>query len=191
MPTKEVYLFDDSNNPLKVAGISLELFDTVTGKMLVNALSVNRQPHQGNFSTEWGADLAFTASSHPVDIYINDPTYTYPGNAIESLNGQTTDRLDIDLLKLPTTPISTPTTGSTMSSLLQKIRTSSQWSFREKSALISFIHTYLKTVSKHTIESPELPRDLERLIANWDESLNRLGIDPDILRTNESDLVFG
>lgn len=190
MPTKEVYLFDDSNNPLKVAGISLELFDTVTGRMLVTALSANRKPHLGGTSTDWGADLPFTASTHPVDIYINDPTYTYPGNVIESLNGQITDRIDIDLLKLPATPIGTPVSGTTMDSLVGIIKEQQDWTNKEKIAVIAFIFNYIKTVTKNTIESPELPQGLVKVIANWNESLNRLGIDPDILRISEGALAY-
>ena len=191
MPAKEVYLFDDANNPLKVAGISLELFDTTTGVMLTTALSANRKPHLGGTSAEWGADLSFTACNHPVDIYINDPTYTYPGNAVESLNGQTTDRIDIDLLKLPGTPIGTSTSGVTLNGLLSAIKKNDTWSAMEKQAVITFIFNYTKTVSRNTVQSPELPPDLEKIILNWDKSLDRLGIDPDILKMTEAALAFG
>lgn len=182
MAVKEVYLYDDTNNPLRIAGITLELFDSSTGVRLDSQTSKNRNPALGTSSIDWGADLTFTPGSHPVEIFINDPTYRYPGNTVESLNGQTTDRIDIDLLKLPVTPLSSGTSLPTLVSLLSAVKKERRWTEKEKKAVINFINNYIKLVAKNTLDSPELPKDVSELLTNWNESLDKLGIDPGLLR---------
>lgn len=189
MAVKEVYLYDETNIPLRVTGITLELFDSSTGVRLDSQTSKNRNPSLGGSSPDWGADLTFTPGSHPVEIFINDSTYTYPGNTVESLNGQSTDRIDIDLVKLPVTPLSSDTSLQTLASLVAAVKSERGWEENQKKAVINFINNYMKLVSKSTLDSPEPQGNVGDLLINWNESLHRLGIDPQLLNIGVPELA--
>lgn len=178
MAVKNVYLFDDTNLPLKVTGIQIELLDSITGLLIDKQLSVNRNPALGAGSTEWGADLTFTSAANPLDIYITDKTYQYPGNTIQFLNGQTNDRIDIDLMKIPTSPLGNPpSANSSPATIVSAIQSEKGWTVNEKRAAINLVSNYTDIIYKGTISSPELPGALQRIVTNWDDALRKVGID--------------
>src|SRR5258705_8025312 len=147
MPTKNVFLFDDTNLPLKVPGIQLELFDSITGLLIDKKLSTNRNLHLGISSNDWGADLIFSKSSNPLDIYITDTTYEYPGNSIQFLNGETTDRIDLDLMKIPTSPLlNPPSSKSTPATIISAIQEEKNWTINERKAAINLLVNYIDII---------------------------------------------
>lgn len=184
MPDKEVHLFDASNKPLKVQGIRLELFDAITCALLDAQTSANLTPASGAASLAWGAKLSFTAAANPLDIYVTDPTYRYPGNTVRYLNGETEDRLDIDLLTLPATPSghSSPSPTATSAELSRWAERAPNWTAEEKRAVRNLIFNYMTVIVARLAEHPSLPTNLRDVAANWEEALRRVGIDPDLLR---------
>src|ERR1044072_9800136 len=101
MPDKKICLYDSSNTPLQVVGIRVELYDASSKAYIAGADSddLNMAAHP---SDTWGVVLNFPSGSTPVDIYISDPKYTYPGNMMRYLNGDLADDVLMDLLQLPT-----------------------------------------------------------------------------------------
>lgn len=181
MPRKDVYLFNESNDPLQVKGIRIELFDATTGTLLdaQNSEDLNPGPMPSN---EWGVRLTFTAGTNPLDIYITDPTYCYPGNTIRNLNGQLHDRIWIDLLQLPTGPGGqTPPTSVTPSSLSSWVKQGWQWSTRGKKAVGNLIFNYISVIVPRIDDLQKL-KDLYDVAQNWEEAMSRLGIRPDLLK---------
>lgn len=183
MPVKEVHLFDSSNAPLLVAGIRIELFDANTGTLLDVQNSVNLSPGNTGPSASWGAVLTFHAIANPLDLYISDPTYQYPGNTVRSLNGALPDRIDLDLLKMPSTPgnRSGLSEGMTAAGLARWVAREKKWTTEEKRAVQNLIFNYISIVVARVIEFGYLPAELSGVAQNWGESLRMIGIDPDAL----------
>jgi hypothetical protein len=168
---------------LKVAGIRLELFDAVTCALLDTKQSVNLNPTKPKTSTEWGARLTFTASSNPLDVYITDPKYRYPGNTVRYLNGQTGDRLDIDLLSLPATTggQKTPPVTATPTALAGWVERAPLWTQEEKRAVRNLIFNYMNVIVSRLGEYNSLPTGLHDVADNWAKALERVGIPADVL----------
>jgi hypothetical protein len=185
MPGKDVHLFDTSNNPLKVAGIRLELFDAVTCTLLDVQNSANLNPGAGASSSSWGVTLSFPSGGNPLDIYVIDPTYQYPGNTVRYLNGQTPHRIDLDLMKLPSTPSGNVLPSHTISAagLSRWVGQPSNWTREEKRAVRSLIFNYIGVVVDRIVEHGQLPQALHDMAANWGDALRKLKIDPDALST--------
>lgn len=176
MPTKDVHLFDASNNPLTVSGIRLELFDAVTFQLLIAQNSVQLGPNA------WGAQLFFTAGPNPLDIYVSDPNYRYPGNMVRYLNGRTTDQLDIDLLALPPGPggQSAPSLNLTPASLSLWVDEGYKWSSREKEAVRNLIFNYLSVIVSRQARV-ESSSGLREIASNWRTALEQVGVPYQIL----------
>src|SRR5205823_4682411 len=118
------------------------------------------------------------------DIYVTDPTYRYPGNTVRYLNGETEDRLDIDLLKQPTTPSgqSSPPPTMTPAGLSLWVERAPNWTAEEKRAVRNLIFNYMNVIVARVAEYQGLPSNLRDVAANWEEALRHVGIDPDLLR---------
>jgi hypothetical protein len=183
-PVKEVQLFDASSNPLKVKAIRIELFDAITCFLLAVGNSDNLTPAVGSASINWGARLSFKASANPLDIYVTDKNYRYPGNTVRYLNGKTEDRIDIDLLALPTTPSghSSSPLIATPSRLSRWVEDAPLWTDGEKRAVRNLIFNYMTVIVARRAENPDPPADFRDMATNWEEALRRVGIDPDTLR---------
>lgn len=176
MPTKDVHLFDASNQPLTVSGIRLELFDALTCQLLAVQNSAQLS------SNAWGAQLSFTAGSNPLDIYVSDPNYRYPGNTVRYLNGRTTDQLDIDLLTLPPGPGGqpAPSLNSTPASLARWVDEAYKWNSQEKEAVRNLIFNYLSVFASRQTKV-ENSSELKETASNWRTALERVGISYQIL----------
>ena len=94
---------DDTNAVLKVGGIRFDLLEVSSGVLIDTQNSKDLNPPLTGSSNEWGVKLSFTAKAGPLEVYTTDPNYRYPGNTIQSLEGQNDNRIDIDLLKVPVT----------------------------------------------------------------------------------------
>lgn len=177
MPVKKVLLFDDSNNPLKIAGISIELFDNLTGTLLASGLSVNLNPPAGLASTEWGTSLTFSSCPNAVDIYINDASFEYPGNTLKSLNGSQNDDIDLDLLKIASSPLTAalPNTA-TPRQIVTAIGAEKNWSPSEKQAAINLLSNYTSLLYERIADTKEMPEELRVIFERWALALGNLGI---------------
>jgi hypothetical protein len=170
---KEIRIFDTSNNVLKVSGIVFELFDVGTGTRITSVGSLDLNPPHD----EWGVKLAFSSSSSgPFEVYTNDPTYKYPGNVIESLEGVNTNRIDIDLQAVPAHAggQGPPTTAPTVNEVLHWIQAAPKWTESEKRAVRNLFLNYIKLVA-----NTQLPLEktaFADVARNWREALSRLGI---------------
>jgi len=177
MPLKIILLYDSSNNPLQVNGIRVELFDAVRGTLLGAQNSADLNPGSGGRpSTEWGVELNFPLGSSPLDIYITDPLYRYPGNSVRYLNGRLQDRLYIDVLQLPlATSSKLAAPGSVQpQDLSQWIQNHSDWDDDEKDAVHNLLFNYIAIV----VAGPErlrLSKSMDKVRNNWEKALERLG----------------
>jgi hypothetical protein len=170
---KEIRIFDTSNGILKITGITFELFDVAAGTLIANDTSRDLNPP----NDEWGVKLAFpTSFPGPFQVYTNDPTYKYPGNVIESLEGANTNRIDIDLLALPVHsggqgPLpDAPTVIDT----LNWIRAAPNWTGDDKRATSNLLLNYLKLVT-NADGKPE-KTEFAKVAQNWQTALTLLGI---------------
>jgi hypothetical protein len=173
MAEKEIRIFDTSNAVLKAPSISFELFDAVTGTLLAVDLSRDLNP---GFD-EWGVRLLFTAGSTPLQVYTTDPTYRYPGNTILSLEGHQTDRIDIDLEKLPSHPggqTSQPSSSNPFE-ISQWVRRNKDWIVEEKNAVLNLALNYTRLLIQMEGVSE---KGLDRVEQNWRKALEIVGIDP-------------
>jgi hypothetical protein len=183
MAHKEIRIFDTTNAVLKVAGISFELFDVATGALLSTDLSKDLKPGPGGFpSNEWGVILHFTGGSHPLEVYTTDPTYKYPGNTIQSLEGNQTDRIDIDLSSLPSTTggQSTQLDSATPLAISNWVKAARNWDEGEKWAVRNLVFNYTRVIVPRLDDLPT--SDLNRVATNWEDAMRRLGIEPDVLK---------
>ncbi len=176
---KEIRIFDTTNTVLKVSGIIFELFDVATGTLITNDTSKDlNPPHE-----EWGVKLKFsTSSSGPFEVYTNDPTYKYPGNVIESLEGANTNRIDIDLSPVPTHPAGQGALsgGPSVMEVLNWIDAAPEWKPGEKRAVRNLFLNYVKLVANSN-GTPE-KTSLARVAKNWQTALAKLHIPFDHLR---------
>lgn len=176
MPTKDLYLFDSSNNPLRVQGIVLKLFDAHNGTLLDSKLSDNYNPRNPH-SNEWGAVLSFTACGNPVEVYVTDPNFRYPGNTIHYLNGQVSDRIDIDLEAVPTGhggQLGLPQTAAPRA-IRNWIQSAPNWTDKEKLAVWTLVSNYCRVIMPRADRLSSLT-DLAEVAKNWEEALDRIGI---------------
>ncbi|MFC0514496.1 hypothetical protein ACFFGT_09800 [Mucilaginibacter angelicae] len=173
MAVKKIYLYNHLNSPLAVPGITLELFDANTGALLDKQFSA-RRPVIG----DWGADLTFSSVGSPVDIMITDASYRYPGNCVFSLNGTTTEELNLDLLAVPSTPMGNPPpANSTPLTAINAVK-SSTWGKLEKKAVINLINNYTQLATNILPERYQdgLPPELQEVLDSWKKALDKLGI---------------
>jgi hypothetical protein len=168
MPVKEIRIFDVRNNVLAHPGIQFEMFNANTSVLVTSDRSRDLSPPLG----EWGVKLSFTPCSDPFDVYVTDSNYEYPGNTIRNIEGRQTDRIDLDLLKLP------PSGGGqghnvaingSGQSLNEWIEAGYKWTADEKRAVSNLVFNYLA--------SP-LPKGSENsVMSNWESALQRVGVD--------------
>jgi hypothetical protein len=176
---KEIRIFDASNNVLKVSGIIFELFDVATGKLVGNDTSKDLNPPHD----EWGVKLIFSpASAGAFEVYTNDPTYKYPGNVIESLEGANSNRIDIDLVAVPAhTGGQGPLSGTaTVIEVLNWIQSAPNWKVGEKRAVRNLFLNYIKLIMN--FDGPPEKTALGKVVQNWQEAMRRLKIPFEHLR---------
>lgn len=169
---KEIRIFDTNNKILKVSGIKFELFEVATGTLRATENSKDLNPPHD----EWGVKLTFTSSSGPFQIYTNDPSYRYPGNVIESLEGANSNRIDIDLLSLPVygSGQEPPADTGDVLAILDWIQRAPNWKEREKQAVRNLFLNYLKLLGD-TQGMPE-KSSLAGVSFNWESALHKLQI---------------
>jgi hypothetical protein len=166
MPVKEIRIFDVHNNVLAHAGIQFEMFNANTSVLVASDRSRDLNPPHGH----WGVELQFTACSDPFDAYVTDSNYEYPGNTIRNLEGKQTDRIDIDLLKLPPSgggQASKFALNGSAQSLSEWIESGYQWNKDEKRAVSNLAFNYLASPLPKGSENP--------VMSNWEGALRRLG----------------
>ncbi|SDP04553.1 hypothetical protein [Afipia sp. GAS231] len=175
---KEIRIFDTSNNVLPAPGINFQLLDASTGTIVASDTSKDLNPPYN----EWGVKLTFSASAGPFQVYTNDPTYKYPGNVIESLEGTKDNRINIDLLKIPAygsgqAQLSGPTT---VMQVIEWIRAAKDWKPEDKRAVLNLFANYIKLRGqfKNAMKQPPL----SEVAANWETALKKLGIPYDDLQ---------
>jgi hypothetical protein len=137
----------------------------------------------GSPSNEWGVVLKFQPSKNPLDIYIKDPSFQYPGNAIRFINGQISGLLNIDLMKLPsgTGGQISPPSSSSPTTLAGWVQRGFDWSREEKKAVLNLVFNYTSIVTPNWDNLPKL-RHLAAVAENWGNALSLVGISPDLLR---------
>jgi hypothetical protein len=182
MPIKEIVIYDGANVPLKVSGIGIELYENGSGTLLASALSDSFPVPGLTASALWGATLTFTVTSRPVDVYFSHATHKYPGNVIAQLNGAVDDRVDVDLLALPTGgggggSLNGP---ATTAMILAWVLRSRHWNPDQKQAVLQLIMNFTRFVLPYR-ESFRRNEALLRVALNWGEALQKVGIDPSLL----------
>jgi hypothetical protein len=182
---KEIRIYDTSNQVLKVKGIRFDLFDAVTGALVSTDLSRDLNPGvTGIPSNDWGVRLSFNSGKHPLDMCTSDPNHSYPGGVIESLEGSQSDRIDIDLLKLPGARggQSLNLSSGRPVAVSNWIEQSLRWIPEEKRAVRHLVFNYLKVIVPRL---PQIPSEYQQLKNNWGEALRIVGINPDILEDQQ------
>jgi hypothetical protein len=177
MPDKKICLYDSTNQPLTIKGINVELYDASTKNMVAGDLSDDLHP--GATPPVWGVVLNFPSGNTPLDLYISDPKYTYPGNMIVNLNGDLPDDVFIDLLALPPGPggpNSAPPPSLSLKDLNTWIADQREWSSQEQNAVRNLILNFARLVS---IEPERYTAAFAELRSNWEAALKRVGVDPD------------
>jgi hypothetical protein len=166
---KEIRIFDTSNNVLNVSGIGFELFDVGTGTRITSAASTDLNPPH--------IKLVFSTSyPGPFEVYTNDPTYKYPGNVIESLEGANTNRIDIDLQAVPAhaSGQGSPSTAPTVMEVLNWIQAAPKWTEFEKRAVRNLFLNYIKLVAG--ANGPPEKTQFADVVHNWQKAMSQLGI---------------
>jgi hypothetical protein len=188
MPLKIIFLYDSASDPLQVKGIRVELYDASTATLLDAANSADLNPGPaGQPSREWGVQLNFPIGPNPLDIYITDPLYRYPGNTVRYLNGKVQDRLYIDLLQLPPAAAgqSAAPASSAPEDLADWVEQSDRWSESEKDAVRNLLFNYLSVI----VARPErlgTSETFDEMAANWGKALEQLGCPLDLFRRRRS-----
>jgi hypothetical protein len=169
---KEIRIFDTSNKVLKVSGIKFELFEVGTGRLLSNDTSRDLNPPHD----EWGVKLTFSSSSGPFQVYTNDPSYRYPGNVIENLEGANSNRIDIDLEAVPVhgSGQQSPPDTADVVDVLNWIQAAPNWSGQEKRAVRRLFLNFVKLLAD-TGGKPEKTK-LAEVADNWATALHKLQI---------------
>jgi hypothetical protein len=180
MPDKKICLYDSTNQPLTIKGINVELYDASTKTKVDGDLSDDLNP--GAKPAVWGVVLKFPSGNTPLDLYISDPKYTYPGNTIVNLNGDLADDVLIDLLALPPGPggqRSSPPPSLTLTDLNTWLASRSEWSPEQREAVRNLIFNYARLVS---IEPERETEAFTALRSNWEAALKKVGVDPDKIK---------
>src|SRR5437764_10150938 len=138
---KEIRIFDDTNTVLKVKGIRFDLLEVNSGVLVYTQNSDDLNPPVTGSSNEWGVKLSFTAKSGPLEVYTTDPNFRYPGNTIQSLEGQNDNRIDIDLLPIPLTTGGQGTilTTSSPTVIAAWVQSGLHWESLEKRAVLNLV----------------------------------------------------
>jgi hypothetical protein len=180
MPNKKICLYDSTNQPLTIKGINVELYDASTKTKVDGDLSDDLNP--GATPAVWGVVLNFPSGNTPLDLYISDPQYTYPGNMIVNLNGDLADEVLIDLLALPPGPAgrnSTPPPSLSLTDLNIWLAEQTEWNPEQREAVRNLIFNYGRLVSIQ----PERETDAyTELRSNWEAALRKVGVDPDKIK---------
>lgn len=181
MPLKIILLYDSSNNPLQVEGIRVELFDAVRGGLLQARNSADLNPKRdGRPSTDWGVELDFPLGSSPLDIYITDPLYRYPGNTVRYLNGRLQDRIYIDVLHLPmvtSSRVAAPVSVQPLD-LSQWVEEHSDWDADQRDAVRNLLFNYMAIIARP--DRLESSKPMSKVKDNWEKALQRLGFPIDM-----------
>jgi hypothetical protein len=188
MPYKVIVLYDDFNNPLKVHGIRVELFDAIHGTLVSTDNSENLDSHLGSYSDRWGVRLNFPSSNNPLDVYITDPTYKYPGNAVRYLNGQLQNDVRIDLLQQPTKhggQPSAPKSGK-IEEIINWIKLGGKqqggnWNQKEQEAVLNLTTNYVSVILPKIDQLITLTA-LAAVAENWEAAMSQLKIPVDLLK---------
>jgi hypothetical protein len=177
MPDKTVLLYDASNQPLRVKGIRVELFDASSGLLVDAQNSANLDPNAGPLSVEWGVVLSFTAGTSPLDLLLTDPLYRYPGNTVRYLNGDLQDRVYIDVLQLPQSVggQTGPPVSAGALDLVSWVQAGLHWSEPDKDAVLNLLFNYLRVIVARPARTERSQR-LKEVALNWEAALDRLGI---------------
>lgn len=185
MAQKAVYLFDETNNVLQVTGIQVELYSTKMGTLLDKQLSADlNPPYLGGSSNEWGVKLNFNLPQHePADIIITDATYKYPGNAVRHLYVGGSDRVNIDLLSIPSgSGGQQQSAPSRTGDLARWVEAAPLWDEMEKEAVKNLIFNYVAIFVPRWDFLSNLP-SLKKAATNWESALKRLEVSPETLRS--------
>ena len=178
MPDKRILLYDDANTPLQVKGIRVELYDAATHGYVDGADSDDLKP-AATPSNTWGVVLKFPPGKTPLDVLISDPSYNYPGNTMQYLNGDLGDEVLMDLLQLPAGPggQSSPPDHPTIPDINKWIDDGKRWSTREKAAARNLVFNYARLIAP-ILEGLDSIEGLREVAANWETALERLGFPP-------------
>jgi hypothetical protein len=173
---KELRIFDANNQVLKAPGIRFDLLEVSSGTLIDTQISANLNPASSG-SNDWGVKLKFSPRSGPLEVYTSDPTYRYPGNTIQSLEGQNNNRIDIDLLQVPVT---TGGQGTWLSSTDPKVishwvSSATQWKPLEKRAVLNLVSNYLRLLAYR--EAAEKKDEMTRIAHDWEVALKNLKIE--------------
>jgi len=173
---KEIRIFDSSNKVLKVKGIRFRLLEVNTGTLLDYKDSDDLKPGAPGGSNEWGVKLSFSPKSGPLEVFTNDPTHRYPGNTIQSLEGQNNNRIDVDLSKVPATsggqggPIST----TNPKAFSHWVASATKWSPDEKRAVVNLVSNYTRLIGYREVATNK--DELNKIAEEWETVLKNLGI---------------
>jgi hypothetical protein len=187
MAQKIIYIFDEYNDPLRISGITFELFDSTTNTLIDKQNSSNLNTSlPASQSNEWGVQLTFTPRSNPLDVLVSDLTFNYPGNLLRYLNGQSDDRIDIDLLQLPNQPggQSLPLKTSNIPDLISWVQGSPKWNIHQKNAVINLISNYVNVFIPLISKLPKLT-EMRDVADNWEKAMGLINIPVSILKAQE------
>jgi hypothetical protein len=180
MPDKKICLYDSSNTPLQVAGIRVELYDAST-KAYIDGDDSDDLNMAAHPSDTWGVVLKFPSGATPVDIYISDPTYKYPGNTMRYLNGDLRDDVLMDLMQLPAGPggQQPPPSPATVPQINAWVDGGNDWTHEEREAVRNLIFNFGRALAPGAEDSPSTHFD--ELKGNWETAMKRVGFKPELL----------
>jgi hypothetical protein len=182
MPDKKVILYDSSNSPLQIAGIRVELYDA-SSKAYVDGDDSDDLNPASRPSDQWGVVLNFGSGATPVDIYVSDPTYKYPGNTLRYLNGDLADEVLMDLMQLPSGPGGQPsiTTRPSVPEINTWVDSGAEWTNEEREAVRNLIFNFAQSFTGG--EKPgSISTNFSALRSNWESALRRVGLNPSLLQ---------
>ncbi|MBZ5511298.1 MAG: hypothetical protein LAN70_09005 [Acidobacteriia bacterium] len=186
MPDKKVYLYDSSNASLQVRGIRVELYDAMTKTYIDGADSDDLNPGHVPSNT-WGVVLNFPSGTTPVDIYISDADYKYPGNTLRFLNGDLRDEVYMDLLQVPTGPGGQPPIAApgSVPQINSWVSAAAEWSVQEKESVRNLIFNYALIVVPERDRLAQVEQ-FGALARNWETALKRIGFSTEALSAVKS-----
>ena len=180
MPDKKILLYDSSNSPLQVAGIRVELYDAITKAYLDGDDSKDLNPKKAPSDT-WGVVLKFPSGATPVEIFINDLTYEYPGNTMRFLNGDLADEVLMDLMHLPSGPGGQPPPSqpATPPAINKWVDSGFNWTDEEREAVRNLIFNFALALAPEAQDSGST--EFQDLKSNWQQALKKVGFKPELL----------
>jgi hypothetical protein len=173
---KEIRIFDAKNRVLKVKGIRFDLLEVSSGTLIDTKNSDDLNPIFGG-SNDWGVKLSFSPQSGPLEVYTSDPNHRYPGNTIQSLEGQNDNRIDIALLPVPVTPGGQDSILSTTdpTAIGRWVESAPKWDNLERRAVLNLISNYTRLLA-YREEAPK-KKELTLIAHDWEYVLKSLGIE--------------